>query len=127
MAQKVSTTINFEVTQITEGQYVVRQLEDEKPVVLNSANRKEFEFKVHGYVDPDDKEIAVWPSVLGVQIGDGYKAGFSSGIQIQIVLAVYNGSVRFYVENRVLKMNLHLKPVIHWGDDVNFNGDIISF
>ncbi|CZT03891.1 uncharacterized protein RCO7_11107 [Rhynchosporium graminicola] len=113
MAQKVSTTINFEVTQITEGQYVVRQLEDEKPV--------------HGYVDPDDKEIAVWPSVLGVQIGDGYKAGFSSGIQIQIVLAVYNGSVRFYVENRVLKMNLHLKPVIHWGDDVNFNGDIISF
>ncbi|KAG4418997.1 hypothetical protein IFR04_007858 [Cadophora malorum] len=132
MAETVPTTISFEVNQITEGQYEVKQLKNEKPADLNSGNRQEFNFdvavfSVHGYVDFEDKEIAVWPSVVGIQIGDGYKAGISSGLQIQLVLALYNGSVRFWVENSVLKMHLHLKPLIPWGDDVNFDGDIMSF
>ncbi|MAD86668.1 MAG: hypothetical protein CL912_27240 [Deltaproteobacteria bacterium] len=46
MAETVPTTISFEVNQITEGQYEVKQLKNEKPADLNSGNRQEFNFDV---------------------------------------------------------------------------------
>jgi hypothetical protein len=61
-----------------------------------------------------------------MQIGDGYKAGLSSGLQIQLVLVAYNGSVRFFAEGGTLKCQLHLSPLLPWGDDVNFTGDVMS-
>ncbi|KAL6704372.1 hypothetical protein ACN47E_008328 [Coniothyrium glycines] len=132
MAEVVQSNTKFESTQLSEGVFEVKQVAVEAPTELNSGNRKAFNFdvkifSVHGYVDIDDKEIAAWPSVAGFQIGDGWKAGFSSGLQIQLVLAVYNGSVRFYVEGQTLLMNLHLKPLLPWGDSVNYTGQIFTF
>lgn len=56
MAEIVPTTINFEVSQSKDGNYEVKQVENEKPADLNSGSRQEFSFDV--------KVFSVWTLCL---------------------------------------------------------------
>ncbi|MCJ1323261.1 hypothetical protein MMC15_008615 [Xylographa vitiligo] len=130
MDNVVPVTVNYEVSQPGEGQYEVKQVAEEQPVELNSGNRKEFAFDVKafacvGYYDPDTKTIGVYPKIFGQQIGDGYSAGIDTGLGIQLVLAVYNGSLRFNKVGNELKAYLHLKPLLPWGDALNYEGTVL--
>jgi hypothetical protein len=75
--------------------------------------------QIVGWYDPDTKSIGVYPKVLGNKIGDGYSASLDNGIQIQLVLAVYNGSIRVFRSGNQIKVGVHLKPLLPWGNDVN--------
>jgi hypothetical protein len=46
MAEIVPATIQYEVNEVKDGQYEVKQIANEKPADLNSGSRKEFSFDV---------------------------------------------------------------------------------
>ncbi|KAK4458513.1 hypothetical protein QBC42DRAFT_210150 [Cladorrhinum samala] len=124
MAEIVPVTTSYEVTQHAPGQYEVKQVVEDQQVDLNSGNRVEFSFDIKivsvvGYYDPDSQSIGVYPKILGQQIGDGYAASLKHGLTIQLVLALYNGSLRFNKEGNSIKAYLHLKPLLPWGDEIN--------
>lgn len=68
----------------------------------------------------------MYPKIFGQQIGDGYAAGLDTGLQIQLALAVYNGSLRFNKVGNELKVYLHLKPLLPWGDSINYEGTVLN-
>lgn len=49
MTEIVPVTVQWEVTQPAEGQYVVKQIEEEPQAELNSGNRKGFSFDVKAF------------------------------------------------------------------------------
>lgn len=82
--------------------------------------------QIVGWYDPDTKSIGVYPKVLGQKIGDGYSASLNDGLQIQLVLAVYNGSIRFFRSGDQIKVAVHLKPLLPWGSDVNEEAVVLT-
>jgi len=131
MAETVAVTTSYEVSQPEPGQYVVKQVVEEQQPELNSGNRKEISFDVKffsvtGYYDPDTKTIGVYPKAFGQPIGDGYAAGIDTGLQIQCVLVAYNGSLRFNKVGNDIKAYLHLKPLLPWADDINYEATVLT-
>jgi hypothetical protein len=82
--------------------------------------------QITGYYDPDSREIGAYPSFGGMKIGDGYYASLDKGIQIQCVLVLYNGGIKFFRSGNKLRVEVHLSPVLPWGSDINEGADLFD-
>jgi len=134
MAETVSVTTSYEITQPTEGHYVIKQAAAEPQAELNSGNRKEFEwsfgpFSCSGYYDPDTQTIGVYPKIFGFRVGDGQVVNVGTLLWLDLHLMSWNGDVKFSKVGNEIKANLHLSPVSNFlqGPDVNFEGTIFSW
>ena len=56
-----------------------------------------------GYYDVDDKEIGLYFTAAGTQVGSKYTAGIDSGINIELNLGLAKGSVGIFKKGNELK------------------------
>ena len=56
-----------------------------------------------GYYDADDKEIGLYFTAAGTQVGTKYSAGLDSGLNIELNLLLAKGSVGIFKKGNELK------------------------
>jgi len=62
-----------------------------------------------GYYDIDDKEIGLYFTAAGTQVGTKYTAGIDSGINIGLNVGLASGSVGIFKEGNALKGRYNIK------------------
>lgn len=56
-----------------------------------------------GYYDADDKEIGLYFTAGGTQIGSKYTAGIDSGLNVELNLLLASGSIGIFKKGNELK------------------------
>ena len=56
-----------------------------------------------GYYDVDDKEIGLYFTLAGTQIGSKYTAGVDSGVNLRLNLLIAGGNVGVYKKGNELR------------------------
>ncbi|KIY01949.1 uncharacterized protein Z520_02087 [Fonsecaea multimorphosa CBS 102226] len=129
-AQKVQSSVQFEVTEVAEGEYKVVQLPPEiSDTDLQGGNKKEIDLDIklvrfHGWYDPDTKEIGIDTYVAGIHVGDGYRASLDKGIQCQLELVAYGGHWNVLKSGNKLRIELHLHSKVF--PDINEGVDLFD-
>ncbi|KAL2038426.1 hypothetical protein N7G274_008765 [Stereocaulon virgatum] len=100
---------------------------------LHSGNRKQIELPlpipalaVVGYYDIDDKEIGLYVTALGTQVGSKYTASVDRGIDIEINLLIASGSIGVFKEGNKLRGRYRLSAGV-WPFKTDYNNDFDLF
>jgi len=131
-----TTTLVLAVKDNNNGEFTIDAVEADPPPTapdLHDGNRKELKLttpvpglKLVGYYDPDTKEVGLYVTFLGGQIGSKFSASIQTGLTVKIKTSLLRGTLQIYKKDNQLRFKFDL--TVGWGIlSKHFAGDVHLF